>query len=141
MIKKIIKFLRRVFLGDARTWIDREGVTSCYGDKVTAPTVHLDPPAPKGWHIVDSSIVDGDVTVAYAEKSNTISVQQSNTEEVVELTITSRIFTKVNNALKKGGIDTITKELWTEFEDDIIEAQGSGKNTYKSLRHPVKKVK
>lgn len=139
MIKKIIKFLRRVFLGDARTWIDREGVTSCYGDKVTAPTIHLDPPAPKGWHIVDSSIVDGDVTVAYAEKSNTISVQQSNTEEVVELTITTRIFTKVNNVLKKGGVNTIAKELWTEFEDGIIEEQGGGKNTYSSLRNPVKK--
>ena len=133
MIKKIIKFIRRVLLGDARTWIDIEG-------SKTESTIHLKP-EPEGWHIVGSSVVDGDVTVAYAEKTNTISVQQSNTEEVVELTITSRIFTKVNNALKKGGIDTITKELWTEFEDGIIEAQGSGKNTYKSLRHPVKKAK
>ena len=129
IINIIIELLKRIIIGRPFTWIDIEVASK----KVEAHTVHI------GWHIpkmevINTTLVNGDVTVTYMGDTNTIDVNGT------ELTITSRIFTKVSNVLKKSDVEPITKTLWTEFEDGLIDAQGKGKKTYSSLRHPVKKT-
>lgn len=127
IINIIIELLKRAFIGRSSAWVDVEVAAD---KSVKAPTILI------GWHIpkmevINTTLVNGDVVVAYIGKTNTIDVDGT------ELTITSRIFTKVNNVLKKRGVDTISKALWAEFEDDLIDAQGKGKNTYNALRKKV----
>ena len=141
MIRKILTFLKKFLFGKTVSWVDIELSTAPRPD--TAPTIHLDPPTPKGWCIpqmedIDCKLLNGKVTVEYSSKSNNIKISGEPAPES-ELTITTRIFTKVNNVLKKSDVDVISKELWTEFEEGIIKAQGRGKNTYKALRYPAKK--
>lgn len=129
-MKKLINLLKSLFFGRTSAWVDVEVAAE---KSVEAPTILI------GWHIpkmevINTTLVNGDVVVAYIGKTNTIDVDGT------ELTITSRIFTKVNNVLKKRGVDTISKALWTKFEDDLIDAQGKGKKTYSCLRYPVKKA-
>lgn len=70
-----------------------------------------------GWNIqgegVHSVLVNGDATISYKASTNTIMVLDQET------TITTRVFTKVNNILKKGGIDVVSKETFGDWEQKI----------------------
>ena len=136
-MKKIIEFLKSIIRRDPTAWIDIEVAAQ------KAPTIYI------GWRIpevdgINTTLVKGEVVVEYLHKEKVIKVARAFDSEVVfesKLTITNRIFTKVNNILKKNGTEVISKDLWAKFESAIIEAQGKGKGTYSSLRNPVKKTK
>ena len=113
-MKKIIKFLKSIIRRDPTAWIDIEVAA----EKKVKEAVN--------------TLTCGSVVITYNPKANNITVGET------ELTVTTRILTKVNNVLKKDGVETISKETWSEFEDGIIASQGKGKNTYNSLRKKVK---
>jgi len=118
IINIIIELLKRVFIGRPSAWIDVEVAA----EKEEALVVEKD---------INTLSIDGAV-INYNTKANNITIGD------VELTITTRIFTKVNNVLKKDGVEAISKEVWSEFEDVIISSQDKGKNTYNALRKKVK---
>jgi len=118
IINIIIELLKRVFIGRPSAWIDVEVAA----EKEEALVVEKD---------INTLSIDGAV-INYNTKANNITIGD------VELTITTRIFTKVNNVLKKDGVEAISKEVWSEFEDVIIASQDKGKNTYNALRKKVK---
>jgi hypothetical protein len=138
-MKKIINFLKTLIFGRTSAWVDVEVSAA---KRAEAPTIRI------GWCIpkmedLNTTLVNGEVTVAYLCDKNVINVTHIINGETVlesELTITSRIFTKVNNVLKKSDVEPITKAFWTKFEADLINAQGKGKKTYSYLRHPAKKA-
>ena len=118
IINIIIELLKRVFIGRPSAWTDVEVAA----EKEEALVVEKD---------INTLSIDGAV-INYNTKANNITIGD------VELTITTRIFTKVNNVLKKDGVEAISKEVWSEFEDVIIASQYKGKNTYNALRKKVK---
>ena len=118
IINIIIELLKRVFIGRPSAWIDVEVAA----EKAEVLIVEKD---------INTLSIDG-AAITYNTKANNITIGD------VELTITTRILTKVNNVLKKSGVEVISKEVWSEFEDAIIESQGSGKTTYNTLRKKVK---
>ena len=136
-MKKIIKFLKSL-LPESHSWKDIE-----FAQIKTAPTVQI------GWHVpkmevINTVLKNSNVTVTYMGGSNNICIEQVEGGEVVvevQLTITQRMFTRINNTLKKSGIEVIDREFFTAWEDALIEAQGKGKNTYHSKRYPAKKTK
>ena len=122
-MKAFLKFIKSL-IPSGETWKDIEIV------KEEAPTILI------GWNIkgegVDSILVNGDAIVSYKANTNTVEVLDQ------EATITTRIFTKVNNILKKTDNNVISKEKFSEWEQRIIDAQGSGQKTYKAKRFPKK---
>ena len=136
-MKKIIKFLKSL-LPESHSWKDIE----CAKIK-TAPTVQI------GWHVpkmevINTVLKNSNVTVTYMSSGNNIFIEQVEGGEAVleaQLTVTQRMFTRINNTLKKSGIEVIDKEFFTAWEDALIEAQGKGKKTYHSKRYPTKKTK
>lgn len=105
-----------------------------------------------GWHIPNSEglgfanikLVNGEINVAYIEDQNIVELQRTVDGETVlnaQVTITSRIYSKINNILKKEECEIIPKVLFLKWESDIIQAQGKGCGTYNAARHSVKKKK
>lgn len=136
-MKKIITLLKSL-LPKSHSWKDIERVNI-----ETAPTVQI------GWHVpkmevINTVLKNSNVTVTYMSGDNNILIEQVEGGEAileVQLTITQRMFTRINNVLKKSGIEVIDKEFFIAWEDALIEAQGEGKNTYHSKRYPAKKTK
>lgn len=128
-MKVFLKFIKSL-IPERKTWRDIEVAAREETIPEPAPTIFI------GWYStsegVDSALVNGDVKITYCAKSNTVSVLDQ------ELTITTRIFTKVNNVLKKNDVDVVSKEMFSSWEQEIIDAQGNGKNTYKAKRFPKK---
>jgi hypothetical protein len=106
-MKKIINFLKTLIFGRTSAWVDVEVSAA---KRAEAPTIRI------GWCIpkmedLNTTLVNGEVTVAYLCDKNVINVTHIINGETVlesELTITSRIFTKVNNVLKKSDVEPIT---------------------------------
>ena len=102
-----------------------------------------------GWHVpkmevINTVLKNSNVTVTYMSGGNNIFIEQVEGGEAVleaQLTVTQRMFTRINNTLKKSGIEVIDKEFFKLWEDALIESQGKGKNTYHSKRYPAKKTK
>ncbi len=117
-MKKIIKFLKSIIRREPTAWIDIEVAA----EKEEVLSVEKDV----------NTLSCGSAVIVYNPEANNITVGDT------ELTVTTRILTKVNNVLKKDGVETISKEDWSEFEDGIIASQGKGKNTYNALRKKVK---
>lgn len=99
---------------------------------------------PVGWYIPKLSggnnvIANGSIAVTYNSAENYITVEQKHDQDKlidVKFGITPRVFTKINNVLKKKEYETIPRGLFKSWEEDIIEAQGEGENTYHSGRFP-----
>ena len=138
-MKKLIKAIKSLFKREPHGWIDIE----LAAEKKTAPTVQI------GWHvpkmgITNTVLKNSNVTVTYMSGDNNILIEQTEGGESVlelQLNITQRMFTRINNILKKNGIEVIDKEFFKLWEDALIESQGKGKNTYHSKRYPAKKTK
>ncbi len=138
-MKKIIKAIKSLFNREPHGWVDIE----LAAEKKTAPTVQLGWYVPK-MEITNTVLKNSNVTVTYMSGDNNILIEQIEGGEAVlelQLNITQRLFTRINNVLKKSGIEVIDKEFFTAWEDALIEAQGKGKKTYHSKRYPAKKTK
>jgi len=83
----------------------------------------------------------GEDTISLTYMGDKNQLELSINSEELPANITSRSLTTINSRLKKAGKALIIKELFNEWEDDLIEAQGKGKNTYHSKRYPVKRTK
>jgi len=106
-------------------------------------------PTPDGWRIprmgaISTQLVyreGGEDTISLTYMGDKNQLELSINSEELPANITSRSLTTINSRLKKAGKALIIKELFNEWEDDLIEAQGKGKNTYHSKRYPVKRTK
>lgn len=140
-MKRLIRFLKSLFFS-CESWKD----------------IERHPPSPpvseqiEGWHIPEMDVINMEiallngpttVSVLYISDTDSVEVQSAGGDDLWEfqLTITTRIFTKVNNVLEKHNIPTIDRELFDRWEDDLIEAQGTGKHTYHNKRYPVRRKK
>jgi len=129
-MKKLIKLILSLFSAPG-SWnsIDRELVDV----KWSIP--QLD--------VINYSLVTKNFSVTYDEQDNTVIVLQVGSDEEVAvetvLTVSSRVFTKINNVIKKStevNTPVIPRALFKKWESDLIESQGKGENTYHSLRYP-----
>ena len=132
-MKRLIKFILSLFKS-AGSWnsIDRELVD------VEWSIPELD--------VINYSLVTKNFSVTYQEDDNTVIVLQvdKDGEVVVErvLTVSPRVFTKINNIIKKSTDEDVTiipRALFKKWENDLFESQGKGENSYYSLRYPVAK--
>lgn len=130
-MKKLINFMLSLFRG-SNSWTDYEGGAS--SDQWSIPIYGKD----------TLSLKTKGFSVTYMPETNTVLLLQTDLSgEVIketELSISTRVFTKINNVIKKAvesSATTIPTVLFKQWEEALIESQGEGENTYKSSRYPA----
>jgi hypothetical protein len=130
-MKKLINFVLSLFRG-SNSWTDHEGGAS--SDQWSVPIYGKD----------TLSLKTRGFSVTYMPETNTVLLLQTDLSgEVIketELSISTRVFTKINNVIKKAvdsSATTIPTVLFKQWEEALIDAQGEGENTYKSSRFPA----
>lgn len=130
-MKKLINFVLSLFKR-SKSWTDYEGGTP--SNQWSIPIYGKD----------TLSLKTKEFSVTYMPETNTVLLLQTDSSgEVIketELSISTRVFTKINNVIKKAvdsSATTIPTVLFKQWEKALIETQGEGENTYKSSRFPA----
>ena len=119
----MLKFIKKLFFGEAKAWIDIE-INS----------------APQGWHIPKMDIINAQIVYGAGDELSLTYMGDKNRLELnidgksTPANVTTRVQRTINNRLKKAGKEEIPQELFDLWEAELIDAQGTGKNTYASKR-------